>query len=552
MKRTKSAVLVSYLMACMAYPLMLHAEDANVCEKLAKADFPGTTITSATSVAAGALQLPPSPLGAAGTSKAPALCRVQGTIHPSSDSNISFELWMPETGWNGKYLQLGNGGLAGSIDVNSMVAKVTRGFATAATDDGHKGSGTDGSWGIGHPEKVKDFGYRAVHETNDVAKKIIAQFYGSAPKYSYFNGCSEGGREAMIEAQRYPHDFNGILAGAPAQEWTDLMAMFAWNAQALNSKESYIPVSKRPAIENAALAACPAARGVDDKFIDDPLSCHFDPSTLLCKGVETDACLTAPQLDALKKIYSGPKNSRTGAKIGVGYVPGAEAEPGFPGLSYVSYIYGSGPGVSLDAIFSSAVFGGFVVEDPKRNFAALNFDSDISLAKQKIGPILDANNPDLSAFKAAGGKLLHYHGWYDGSPSPLQSVNYYEAVEKKQGGLEKTQEFYRLYMVPGMMHCGTGPGPNIFGNAFDLAPAADANHNIAIALEQWVEKGVIPEAIIATKYVEDNREKGIAMTRPLCAYPSVAQWNGKGDAKDAANWQCSVTERSGKKNTKSK
>lgn len=514
------------------------AQTDDNCAKLAHANVADTSITSAATVPAGSLQLPPNPFYKVDTSKAAAFCRVQGSIHPSSDSDIGFEVWMPSSGWNGKYVQLGNGGLAGQIDTPGMFRKVSAGYATAATDDGHKGGPTDGSWAIGHPEKVKDFGYRAVHETSRVAKALIAAFYGSGPKYTYFNGCSEGGREAIMEAQRFPKDFNGILAGAPAHYWTELMANFAWNAQALNSKESYIPESKRSAVEKAALAACPNPKGINDPFIDDPASCHFNPSILLCKGEDNDSCLTSPQVEALKKVYSGPKNSRTGEQISPGYKPGAEAEPGIPGLSFASYIFGSGPGASLDVFFSQAVYGAFVFHDPKWSFTSLNFDGDIALAKKAIGPDLDADNPDLSAFKAAGGKLLHYHGWYDGSPTPLHSVEYYEAVENKMGGTAKTQSFYRLYMVPGMMHCGGGPGPNVFGNAFDLAPSTDTSHNIALSLEQWVEQGKAPDAIIATKYVEDNPAKGVAAARPLCAYPATAKWDGKGDPNQSTSWHC--------------
>jgi hypothetical protein len=529
------------LLCCLAVPVTVWADQPDNCAQLTKSGTPQLTISSAAAVAAGALQLPPGPMGPVDTSKLPAFCRVQGSIHPSSDSDIGFEVWLPTSNWNHEYVQLGNGGLAGHIDTSAFVSRLAQGYATGSTDDGHKAAGTDGAWAIGHPEKVKDFGYRAVHETSEAAKKLIAQYYGAPAKYSYFNGCSEGGREAMMEAQRYPRDFNGILAGATAHYWTKLMAAFAWNAQALNSSESFIPESKRPAIEEAALAACPGTKGVDDKFIQNPLQCHFDPSVLLCKGTEqSDKCLTQPQVEALKKIYGGPKNSRTGAPISPGYEPGAEAEPGFPGISFASYVFGSGPGASLDAAFSSSFYGGFVFEDPKWSFTKLNFDSDISLTEKKVGEELNASNPDLAPFKAAGGKLLQYDGWYDGSPSPLHSVDYYEHVEKKLGGLAATESFYRLYMVPGMMHCGLGPGPNMFGNLLDFAPANDPEHNIEVALHQWVEKGVAPNEIVATKYVENNPAKGVDMTRPLCSYPQVATYSGKDDPKQAANWKCQV------------
>ena len=536
----KTWAVRAWLFLCVAAPLAANAQQSNNCEKIKESSTTELTIQRAETVAAGKLKLPAGPLGPVDTSTLPEFCRVQGTIDPNSDSNISFELWMPAANWNSRYLQLGNYGLAGHIDTSSLAGMVAQGYAAAATDDGHQGAGTDGSWALGHPDKIKDFGYRAVHETNAAAKKLIAAYYGSPAKYAYFNGCSEGGREALMEAQRYPRDFNGIIAGSPAHYWTKLMAAFAGNAQALNGAESFIPEAKRRTFEAAALAACPNSKGIDDKFIDNPLKCHFDPTSLLCKsGDQSDDCLTQPQIDALKKIYGGPKNSRTGEQIGPGYMPGAEAEPGVPGISFASYVFGPGPGASLDAAFSSVFYGALVFDDPNWKFTKLNFDSDITLTEQKVGGILNASNPDLSAFKAAGGKLLQYHGWYDGL-SPLHSVEYYEQVENKMGGTAATQSFYRLYMVPGMMHCGSGPGPNTFGNILDFVPSSDPQHNIVLSMEQWVEKGIAPDTLIATKRVDDSPAKPVAATRPLGAFPATAKWNDTGDPNQAANWKCVV------------
>jgi len=517
------------------------------CEQLSQLKIAATTIDSAETLAAGTLQIPPNPMNVVKPSEAPAFCRVKGTSKPSADSEIHFEVWMPASAWNGRFVQMGSGGLAGHIDPTPLLARLKEGSAVAGTDDGHQGTPVDGAWAIGHPEKVRDFGYRAVHETNVAAKQIINAFYGSGAKYSYFNGCSEGGREALMEAQRYPLDFNGILVGAPGHYWTKLMAGFVWNAQALSSPTSFISEAKRKTVENAAIAACGKQSGVEDKFIKDPVACHFDPKTLLCKGQETDACLTAPQLEALDKIYSGPKDPSTGQPMGGGYVPGAEAEQGIPGITFASYVFGPAPGASLDAMFSSSFYGSFVFEDPKWKFSDFKFGKDIATTDQKVGAVLNADNPNLKEFKAAGGKMLHYHGWNDGSPSPWHSVDYYERVVKTMGGVEKTQAFYRLYMVPGMMHCITGPGPNMFGNAFDQKPASDPEHNIFVALEQWVEQGKAPRNIIATKYVEDSPSKGVEMTRPLCAYPQIAAWSGKGSPNEASTWTCQAKAEAGKK-----
>jgi len=248
--------------------LSVSALGQDSCEKLQQLQLTDTSISSVKNVAAGPFSLPPG--SPAPTVDLPAFCRVQAEIKPTADSRIKIEVWMPASGWNGKFEQIGNGGLAGSINQFVLAAVLKQGFAAAATDDGHEGAPTDGSWAIGHPEKVKDFGFRAVHETSDKAKKIITAYYQKAPRYSYFNGCSEGGREAMMEAQRYPEDFNGILAGATAHYWTQLMAAFAWNAQALNKPENFLSEAKRRTVENAAITACGGQDGVGDKFVKDP------------------------------------------------------------------------------------------------------------------------------------------------------------------------------------------------------------------------------------------------------------------------------------------
>ena len=517
-----------------AAPAAAQAKPA--CEKLKNLQLADASILSAENVAAGPFTLPPGmPAPAVDV---PAFCRVRGEIKPVSDSHILFEVWIPAEQWNGKFEQLGNGGLGGSINLFLVAAEMKKGYATAGTDDGHQATPVDASWAVGHPEKVKDFGYRAVHETSVKSKKIIEAFYQKPLRYSYFNGCSEGGREALMEAQRYPDDFNGILAGAPAHKWTELMFGFAWNAQALNSPASFLPGPKRRAVREAALAACGAQDGVKDAFIKDPLQCHFDPSVLLCKGSDSDSCLTAEQVEALKKIYAGPHNPRTGQQISPGYEPGTEDTPGIPGISFASYVFGTAPGASLDAIFSSAFFGGFVFEKPGWKFSDLNFDKDIATTEEKVGSVLNATNTDLTAFRSHGGKLVQYHGWNDGSPSPHHSVDYYEKVTEKMGGLNKTEDFYRLFMAPGMMHCGSGPGPNLFGNMLDFGAANDANQNIFTALERWTEQGIAPDGIIAKKYQDDDPAKGIEMTRLLCPYPQVAKWSGKGSPSVAQNWSC--------------
>jgi len=519
---------------------------AATCESLASLSLPQTTITSAQSIPAGTFILPSGlPLP-----NLPESCRVTGVIKPSSDSNILFEVWLPKTGWNQRLQQVGNGGLAGVLDIFylSVPSALQRGYVVAGTDDGHQSpNGLDGSWAIGHPEKVKDFGYRAVHLTNVDAKAITQAFYASAPSYSYFNACSEGGREAHMEAQRFPEDFDGILVGSPAHFWTDLMVRFQWDQHALlDNPASYIPASKLPAIQAAAVAACDAKDGVVDSIVNDPRACGFDPSAMLCTGADNNSCLTAPQIAALKKIYAGPTNPVTGERISTGYERSGENSG-----NWQSYIIGPAPGLALQELFSVGFYRGFVFEDPTWDPGTFDFNEDVAFAREKLAAILDATDPDMSAFQKRGGKMIQYHGWIDASPHPRGSIEYYEEVVAEQTpgrghgrgeravGLRRTQDFYRLFMAPGMEHCIGGPGPNAFGQVLaPPPPSSDAQHDALTALVQWVEGGVAPEKIIATKYASDNPALGIAMQRPLCPFPQSARWIGRGSTNDAANFVC--------------
>ena len=488
---------------------------AMTCESLTGLQLPHTTITSAATVAAGPLSDTVAVIG-------PARCEVKAVTRPTKDSEIKFALWLPPSGWNGKYVQIGNGGWAGAIPYRNFVDSLTRGYAVAGTDDGHEGGG-GAAWAIGHPEKLIDFGYRAVHETSVQAKAIVRAFYGSDPSRSYFIGCSDGGREALMEAQRYPDEFNGIIAGAPANNWSHLFTGFVWNEQAaLSTPGSSIPPAKLPAIQNAVLAACDSLDSVKDGLLEDPRACKFDPSVLLCKAADSPECLTAAQIDTLKKIYAGPKNPRTGEQIFPGYPPGTEAAQG----TWAAWITPANPANAIQFNFGNTYYGQAVFEDPKWDFRKFDFDKDLRFGDSKAGVVLNSMNPDLRSFRAEGGKLLQYHGWGDAAISALSSIDYYDSVQTflsrfpdgrttRPVVLSPITDFYRLFMVPGMGHCGGGAGPNSFDT---LAP-----------LEAWVEKGVAPEQIIG---------KGNGMSRPLCVYPKVARYKGSGDANDASNFQC--------------
>lgn len=505
------------------------------CEELSALKLPDTTITLAQTVAAGAF-VPPGASSTGGGSRAygnlPAFCRVTAELKPSKDSAIKIEVWMPAVGWNGKYSGQGNGGFAGMIGYGAMASAVSNGYATAGTDTGHSGGATDAGWALGHPEKVVDFGYRAIHEMTVKAKAIISAFYGDGPKRSYFAACSNGGRQALMEAQRFPEDYDGIIAGAPANSWTHLFVAGIWDLQDMQADPaSYIPTSKIAAIANAVNAACDAKDGVVDGIINDPRECNFDPGVLLCKAEDSGSCLTAPQVAGFKKMQAGARNAK-GELLFPGYVPGGEEG----GNGWATWITGAAPGKSLQYAFSVGFFANMVYENAAWDYKTFNFDKDVQFVDGKDGPILNATDPNLKAFKARGGKLIMYHGWSDSAIEPVNAINYYDSVTAAMGR-QDTDAFLRLYMAPGMQHCGGGPGPNSFGQ--NGPGPGDAKHNVYAALEQWVEKGLAPDKIIATKYVSDfNPAQGVKMTRPLCPYPQVAKYKGEGDTNDERNFVC--------------
>jgi hypothetical protein len=518
---------------------------AEACAKLSSLPIPDAAITSAQAYGAGAL--PATVRGPFGEnladlfSKLPAFCRVVAAAKPTSDSNITVELWMPLAGWNGRFEGIGNGGFAGSIDTSGLAALMAKGYAVAATDTGHSASFIDASWAPGHPEKVIDFGYRGIHEMTRVAKAVVEAFYGSSARHSYFSGCSDGGREALMEAQRYPEDYDGILAGAPANYWTRLVTIGVTDTQALTMKpESYIPPKKIPAIAHAVLAACDQLDGVRDGILNDPRQCKFDPVSVACKnGEDTDQCLTAPQVTALRTIYAGLQDEH-GHNLFPGYLPGAE--DGFAG--WAIWILGPAPGKSLMAGFGGGFYANMVYEKPDWDLKSFNLETGLALAQEKTAVALNAIDPNLKPFRSHGGKLILYHGWDDPAIPSLNTVDYYEDVVHTLGAA-KIDSFVRLYMVPGMQHCFGGPGPDNFGQSPTWN--SDPKYNVRTALEEWVEKGTAPGAIITTKAGGAGRPGGGSgpsgppvMTRPLCPFPQVAQYKGAGDTNAAENFMCST------------
>jgi hypothetical protein len=535
-KYDKQRRLLRIALLFLLLPAAISTATAQTRDPLADLKLPSATIVSVETVAAGAFKPPAGAFVFPGTDpfkSLPAFRRVVGVIKPTSDSDIKFEVWLPIEGWNGNFRGVGNGGFAGSISHGDMAVPLSRGYAVASTDTGHTNPANgEETWAVGHPEKVIDYGYRAIHEMTVKAKAIVKANYGKAPKFSYFISCSNGGRQALMEAQRYPEDYDGIIAGAPANDWTRLMLNAAFISQVmLSDAANYIPAKKMKAIEAAALASCDAADGLKDGLIDDPTRCRFDPSVLLCSGPETDACLTAAQVETLKKIYAGARDAK-GSQLSPSYVPGGET--GFFG--WEMWISGPAPGKSPLNTLSTQFFKRMVFADENWDFKSLNAERDLKLAEQKLGPILNSTNPDLKAFKKRGGKLIIYHGWSEGAIPPEMAINYYKSVVAKMGQRD-ADSFLRLYMVPGMQHCFLGPGPNWFGQAF-ACTTCDAKHDIVASLEDWVERGVAPDTIIATKYKNDIARTDLARTRPLCPYPGIAKYKGSGSIDDAANFVC--------------
>ena len=515
------------------------------CESLTGLKLPYATITAAAMIPEGPLAT-----GAAIVTPpqiVPARCEVSGVIRPTPDSEIKFALWMPPgPTWNGKYRQEGNGGWAGSVPYGSFIDPLERGFAVAGTDDGHEG-GT-AAWAIGHPEKLIDFGWRAIHETAISSKAIVRAFYGRDPALNYFHGCSDGGREALMMAQRFPEEFDGIIAGAPANNWSHLFTSFVWNRQVLTeTPDSHIRPAKLPAIQKASVAACDHLDGVKNGLIEDPRACTFDPGVLTCTTVDSDECLTRPQVEALRRIYAGPTIPRTGEQVFPGLPPGTEATGGGGG-GWSTWMMRADPDVPTQFRFGDNYYAEAVFENPKWDYRTLDLERDLKFGEAKVGRHLDSTNPDLRSFRAAGGKLIQYHGWGDAAIAPGSSIDYYEAVRsfmtkypdaRSKNASAPIEDFYRLFMVPGMGHCFDGAGPNRFGNNRRPAgpdTALDPERDVFAALERWVEQGVAPEQLIGSGTVLGDETT--PMTHPICTYPNVARYKGTGDINDATRYAC--------------
>jgi feruloyl esterase len=480
----------------LAAPGLARAETA--CAELKDVKLPHAEVTGAAVEAQGASSF----------------CRVNVTSRPTRDSEIRIELWIPLGGaWNGKFLQFGNGGFAGHIASASLKGLAAEGYAVAGTDDGHQSAvPTSAAWALGHPEKFVDFGWRALKETTDISKALIKAQKAAPARTSYFYGCSDGGREALMEAQRFPADFDGIVAGAPANYMTDLFGMTAADQQALHRPGGYLDLPQLQLLQKAVLAQCGG-----ESFVRDPGACRFDPGKLICKPGQAGECLTAAQANAARTIYEGRRDPRTGKIAFPGFSPGAEAQPG----GWQAWITGPSQARNAQASgyqFADNAFKYFAFQDPDFDMLKLDLGAAFDRAKAKMSPIIDSANPDISAFRKRGGKLIQFHGWNDPAIPARGSIRYYEAVGAKMGD---TSGFYRMYLVPGMLHCGGGPGP--------------AAVDWLALLDGWVLGKRAPASVIA--YQTLGATSG--PSQRLCPYPGVARTDGKG------GWTCPATKRKG-------
>lgn len=484
------------------------------CSSLASLQLDYTQITSVRPLPAGPYVAPGTSAPLAG-GDLPALCEVQATVRPTPDSAIEILVWLP-VDWNGKYQQLGNNGFAGVFKFPEMAENVRRKYAVASTNTGHRGA-FDPAWAIGHPEKVTDFLWRGTRETTLKAKSLVNAFYGKAPRYSYWNGCSNGGAEGLMQAQRYPGEFDGIIAGGAFANWSRAVAQELVISRLLT--QAKVTDSQLRAVTKAVVQACDANDGVKgDGLIGDPRRCNWQPQEIVCKpGQDPTQCLTAPQAEAVAAAYAPVRDPASGQVLFAGSTRGAEWE-------WERLLYNKAPQV-------------FAVNNVQMAYQDAGWDSstfDLSVDVPKLDQFFSARNaidPNLTAFQQRGGKLIQYMGWEDATTVPGWTVQYYDMVEDALARGDEPitiQSFYRLYMMPGVGHCGRGQGPTL--TRFDLVTA----------LEDWVERGVAPQAINATNAANPAPVKTLTLERPICPYPQEAVYDGSGDITQASSFRCQV------------
>ena len=490
-------------------------------------------VTSAVRVGAGALALP----GVAGAgARVPAFCRVRGEASAAPGSRITFELWLPEgAAWNGKLVATGNGGYGPALAYGDMAMLLRRGYAVLGGDTGHQTDDpNDLRFVVGHPERLKDWGTRSIHAIVVPAKALAGALGGRPVRRAYFYGCSTGGHQGFAAMQRYPDDFDGVVAGAPGSNRVRLNAAFLWQWRANRAPNDSAPIltpAKLALVTRAVTAACDAADGVRDGVLDDPRDCTWRPSALRCAGRETADCLTTPQIDALEKMYAGARNPRTGEQIYPGWPKGSEAPMVAPDGAVLAgwHLYWGAAEPARVGFWRHWVF-----DDERWDPRRFDFDRDLATADAKVGRDVDHTSTDLSAFRRRGGKAIVYQGWADPVVSALDVIGYYERLRARDGSQAATDDYFRLFLVPGMAHCARGTGTTSFGNQGAESPICDAQHDLLEALDRWVEQGVAPERIVASR-LDGGR---VTRTRPLCPYPRRAFYSGSGSTDDASAFAC--------------
>ncbi|HET6971249.1 MAG TPA: tannase/feruloyl esterase family alpha/beta hydrolase [Phenylobacterium sp.] len=537
--RTLLGLAAAAALLAAAAPGQARAAD---CASLAHLALPHAQIILATPVTGGAFQddtrLPDGEVHV--FRDLPAFCRVRGVSRPTADSEIEFEVWLPQAGWTRRLHMVGNGGYSSNLYYAQMAQRLRTGDVAVATNTGHRGK--DLAFGIGHPEKIADFAHRAVHESAVAAKAVTAAYYGQPAAHSYFSGCSTGGYQALMEAQRYPDDFDGIIAGAPGNNRSALNMAFLWNYQANHRAgddlHPLLDAEDLKLIDRAVVARCDRLDGVADGVVNDPRICRFDVAALQCAKGRSAGCLSAEQVAAARRIYAGPRDAGTGKVIYPGYPFGAEgvmasADDDHPGWTG----YWANPDKPTEPQRVD-FFRYWVFDDAKWNWWAFDWGRDVDAVRRKMAATFDATSPNLRRFASRHGKLIMFMGWQDPVGAPPEAINYARAVHAATPGADG---FLRLYMVPGMAHCAGGPGATNFSSATrdSTPPVSDAAHDMAIALQDWVEKGRAPAALIATHYAGEKADRKVAFQRPLCPYPQVARYRG-GPPAQAASFVCAA------------
>jgi feruloyl esterase len=535
-------VLLACLVGAPAFaqaPTSAPVADAQ-CDALARLALPHATVTQTAVERSGTFHEERGPGGKPRDhGELPPFCRVLGIAMPVPESKIGFEIWLPLGGWSGRLQAIGNGGYDSRIYYAQMAQRIRAGDVVVATDTGHKGS--ELSFGVGRPEAIVDWGGgRAVHESTVAAKLVATALFGSAPRYSYFAGCSTGGHQALAAAQRYPADYDGIIAGDPGNNRTNLNLTFLWHFQKNHAKgDNATPIltpEKLRLVHKAAVEACDALDGVKDGVINDPRQCTFDVASLACKPGEDPAqCLAPQQVEAMKAMYAGPTDVRSGKPIYAPFLPGSEGSIAKPGDRHPGWsAYWANPR-KPDEPQRIDTIRLWALNDPSWNWWSFDWGKDIDTVRAKLSPMIDATDPDLSAFAKRGGKLILFMGWDDPVGAALDIAGYYEK-------LAEPASYARLYMVPGMVHCAEGPGATNFSTATrdSVPPLSDARHDMGVALREWVEKKQAPHEIVATRFEGPLATEGkgrVVFQRPLCPWPEVARYQG-GPTEKAESFAC--------------